>query len=217
MKRLPRFLGGEAGSVRSFEDWSKVMRLAAICFAVSTLAASSSLAQTVPALPGSRSTGRPVTQAPIGHRQPAVSDLPPDVARKEGQPEEEAPSRAQTPPGRGGGPPTLQVGTSCAAAGQGAVILGRNKEACLADEKAAQDTLKQNWSKFSAAVKSQCAGLEIVGGPASYVELLSCLEVMRDAKSIEATDPLAGDIEPSSRAAASESRRRSGRRHRTHG
>ena len=43
----------EAGSVRGFEDWSKVMRLAAICFAVSTLAASSSLAQTVPAAPSS--------------------------------------------------------------------------------------------------------------------------------------------------------------------
>jgi hypothetical protein len=93
-------------------------------------------------------------------------------------------------------PPTLQVGPSCEVAGQSAVVLGRNKEACLADEKAAQGTLKQNWSKFSAAVKSQCVGLEITGGAASYVELLSCMEVMRDAKSIEATDPLAGDTEP---------------------
>ena len=33
------------------------------------------------------------------------------------------------------------------------------------------------------------------GGPASYVELLSCLEILRDAKSIEATDPLAGDMD----------------------
>jgi hypothetical protein len=33
------------------------------------------------------------------------------------------------------------------------------------------------------------------GGPASYVELVSCLEVLRDAKSIEATDPLEGDME----------------------
>jgi hypothetical protein len=33
------------------------------------------------------------------------------------------------------------------------------------------------------------------GGPASYVELVSCLEVLRDAKSIEATDPLGGDME----------------------
>jgi hypothetical protein len=34
------------------------------------------------------------------------------------------------------------------------------------------------------------------GGPASYVELLSCLEILRDAKIIEADDPLAGgDVE----------------------
>jgi hypothetical protein len=31
-------------------------------------------------------------------------------------------------------------------------------------------------------------------GPASYVELLSCLEILRDAKSIEANDSLAGDM-----------------------
>jgi hypothetical protein len=32
------------------------------------------------------------------------------------------------------------------------------------------------------------------GGPASYVELLSCLEILRDAKNIEAFDPLADDM-----------------------
>jgi hypothetical protein len=196
------------------------MRLAAICFAISTLAASSSLAQQVPAL------GPGVLPAPIGHRQPTIGDLPPAVVREEQHPADVSPekpqperaaSRGQNPRGRGGAPPTLQVGPSCEAAGRGAIVLGRNKEACLADEKAAQDTLKQNWSKFSAEVKSQCVGLEANGGPASYVELLSCLEVMRDAKSIEASDPLAGDLEPSSRAAASESRGRNARRHRTHG
>jgi hypothetical protein len=42
-----------------------------------------------------------------------------------------------------GGLPKLQVGPSCDAAARGSVILGRNKEACLADETTAQDTLKQ--------------------------------------------------------------------------
>jgi hypothetical protein len=46
--------------------------------------------------------------------------------------------------------------------------------------------------RTSAADKTTCIGMETAGGPASYVELLSCLEVLRDAKSIEATDPLAG-------------------------
>jgi hypothetical protein len=73
-----------------------------------------------------------------------------------------------------------------------AFVLGRNKQACLADETDAQNTLKQNWSKYPATDKTICSGMTTSGGPASYVELVSCLEILRDAKSIEATDPLAG-------------------------
>ena len=73
-------------------------------------------------------------------------------------------------------------------------MLGRNKEACLADETAAQDTLKQNWSKYAANDKTQCIGMVTTGGPASYVELLSCIEIMRDARVIENTDPLESDL-----------------------
>jgi hypothetical protein len=94
------------------------------------------------------------------------------------------------------GPPILQVGPSCEAAGAGSVILGRNKESCLADETAAQDTLKQNWPKYLAADKSDCVTLENSGGPASYVELVSCLEVMRDARSIRNEDPLGSELGP---------------------
>ena len=56
--------------------------------------------------------------------------------------------------------PESQVGPSCEAAGAGSVILGRNKESCLADETTAQDTLKQNWPKYLAADKSDCVTLE---------------------------------------------------------
>ena len=101
--------------------------------------------------------------------------------------------RAQIPRGGGGGPPTLQVEPSCEAAARGAVVLGRNKEACLADETTAQDTLKQNWSKYAAADKSECIGMVTTGGPASYVELLSCVEILRDARNIHNADALEGD------------------------
>jgi len=100
----------------------------------------------------------------------------------------------------------LRVESSCEAAGRGAVVLGRNKEACLADETTAQDTLKQNWSKYSAADKTQCVGMTKNGGPASYVELLSCLEIMRDARNIRNADPVEADNDSIS------SRRRRGRR-----
>jgi hypothetical protein len=72
-------------------------------------------------------------------------------------------------------------------------MLGRNKEACLADETAAQDTLKQNWSKYVAGDKSECVGMVTTGGPPSYVELLSCIEIYRDARNIRNADALESD------------------------
>ena len=162
------------------------MRLActSICLAI-TLAGSGALAQ-MPPLPGS--------PAPIGHRQPSIRDLPPDTARQ-GAPPETAPAQVQTARGRGGRPPNLQVGASCEAAGRYGSVLGRNKEACLADETAAQDTLKQNWSKYAASDKSDCLGMVTTGGPASYVELLSCVEILRDARNIRNADVLESDNE----------------------
>jgi hypothetical protein len=65
------------------------MRLAAICAAILTLAASGALAQETPTSlsPASRepSTVGAAWQAPVGHRQPRLSDLPPDLARQEEQ------------------------------------------------------------------------------------------------------------------------------------
>jgi len=60
--------------------------------------------------------------------------------------------------------------------------------ACIADETAARDALKKNWSKYSATDKQQCLGMEKTGGPASYVELQSCLEIRRDARDIRIPD-----------------------------
>ena len=125
--------------------------------------------------------------APVGHRQPSIRGLPLDVSHKEEQPgghQRERKSRAVVAAA------TLRVGPSCEAAGRGAVVLGRNKEACLADETTAQDTLKQNWSKYVASDKSDCVGMVRTGGPASYVELLSCVEILRDARNIRNADAL---------------------------
>ena len=71
--------------------------------------------------------------------------------------------------------------------------LAPDKKACLGDETTAQDTLRQNWSKYAAADKSECIGMVTTGGPASYVELLSCVEILRDARNIRNTDALASD------------------------
>jgi hypothetical protein len=199
------------------------MRRPTIFVAVLALAAGGAFAQEIPSL-GSRlpsTTGQVVPQAPVGHRQPAIKDLPPDVAREELQPErpptqasqkDNIDRRLKTCPGCAGGPPTLQVGPSCVAAGAGSVILGRNKESCLADETTAQDTLKQNWSKYPATDKADCVTLEHSGGPASYVELLSCLETVRDARSIRNTDPLESDLGPTPASGPTPARMRRGKR-----
>ncbi len=164
-----------------------------------------------------------VPQAPVGHRQPTATDVPalrPSTSTTSDQTitlttpaaTPSTPARGRSARTRGGGsaggPPVLQVVTSCEAAGRGAVVLGRNKEACLADETTAQDTLKQNWAKYAANDKTQCVGMTRTGGPASYVELLSCLEIMRDARQIQNADPLESDNTTAANAPTSTSRRR---------
>ena len=96
-------------------------------------------------------------------------------------------------------PPKLNVNQSCDAASRGAITAGRNKEACLADERTAEDDLAKNWSKYNAADKTQCIGNVKTGGPPSYVELLSCLEIMRDSKAIRQTDLLDQPLLPNIR------------------
>jgi hypothetical protein len=49
-------------------------------------------------------------------------------------------------------------------------------------------------SAAAAGDKTLCIGMESSGGPASYVELLSCLEVNRDAREIQSADPLEADL-----------------------
>jgi hypothetical protein len=99
-------------------------------------------------------------------------------------------------PARADDVPTLQIGPSCDAAGRGTVVLGRSRESCLADETTARDALQKNWSKYSATDKQQCLGMEKAGGPSSYVELQSCLEIRRDARDIRNGGPLESDNDP---------------------
>jgi hypothetical protein len=89
-------------------------------------------------------------------------------------------------------PPKLNVGPSCDTAGRGAISFGRNTEACMGDEREAEDQLTKNWSQYSHAHKSQCVGMTTAGGPSSYVELISCLDIMTAAATInKGDDPLA--------------------------
>src|ERR1700722_3284193 len=74
---------------------------------------------------------------------------------------------AQTAIAFADGPPTLNVGPSCNAAARGAIVIGRDKQACMGDENAALDVLKKNWAQYNAKDKVQCVGNVRTGGPAS--------------------------------------------------
>jgi hypothetical protein len=91
-------------------------------------------------------------------------------------------------------PPKLNAGPSCDAAAQGAISLGRDKEACMGDEREAEDVLTKNWSQYTRAHKTQCVGMTSKGGPPSYVELISCLDIMKDAAAINKADPSFGNF-----------------------
>jgi hypothetical protein len=80
-------------------------------------------------------------------------------------------------------PPKLDVQTSCeAAASRG--INGRTSQACMDEENSAQSTLRDKWAQFSVSQRSRCTGLVQTGGPPSYVELLTCLEMAEQAQKI---------------------------------
>jgi hypothetical protein len=122
----------------------------------------------------------------------ARDEQPADGSRGEQQPESASP-RGQNARARAGGPPALNIDTSCETAGMGSVVLGRDEKACLGDEITAQDTLRQNWSKYAAADRRDCIGMVTTGGPPSYVEPLSCVEMLRDARDIYNTDAQEAD------------------------
>jgi hypothetical protein len=52
---------------------------------------------------------------------------------------------------------------------------------CSQDEGVAVRELQRAWAQFAGADKRTCVGATTIGGFASYVELLTCLEMARDA------------------------------------
>jgi hypothetical protein len=84
-----------------------------------------------------------------------------------------------------GVPPKLDVTKSCNAAAQAS---GRAKEACLESEQSGQSILAKKWSKYHADDKTRCIALVQIGGVPSYVELLSCLDALQDARDLRDSD-----------------------------
>jgi hypothetical protein len=100
--------------------------------------------------------------------------------------------------------PTLNVEQVCRGiAQQGGVSfhdtdIAEEKKNCLDSEKAIRDELVKEWSSFTPADKVACTNESTMGGDSSYTELLTCLEMARDVRTMnsEANKPAATAAKP---------------------
>jgi hypothetical protein len=77
--------------------------------------------------------------------------------------------------------PNFDVAKECRFEGGSTADIDR----CHQDETTALEQLKANWAQFTGVDKSTCHSLATVGGFASYVELLTCLEMTREANNTD--------------------------------
>lgn len=100
--------------------------------------------------------------------------------------------------------PTLNVEQVCQGiAQQGGVSfhdtdIAEEKQNCLDSEQAIRDELEKEWSSFAPADKVACTNESKMGGDSSYTELLTCLEMARDVRTMnsEANQPAAAPSKP---------------------
>lgn len=83
------------------------------------------------------------------------------------------------------GVPTIDVGPSCRAAAAGNKN-AQDADSCRRSELAARETLVKLWDSFPAADRTGCYKLTTTGTPGTYSELLTCLEMRRDARDLRA-------------------------------
>ena len=79
--------------------------------------------------------------------------------------------------------PVLDVGPSCRAAASGSLGLKQDLDGCLKTEQNARTQIAKEWSGFTAGDRSTCVGPS-TSAPRTYTELLTCLELMRDARKL---------------------------------
>ena len=83
--------------------------------------------------------------------------------------------------------PTYNVKPTCRAAIDLAGVTGRTAEMCEASEAQARGEIVKGWPTFSEAAKDRCLQTSARQSP-SYVELVVCLEAMRDSQKRQEKD-----------------------------
>ena len=82
--------------------------------------------------------------------------------------------------------PRLDVAGACRAAAGADIGIKYDADRCLKSENDARDQLRAQWANYPAADRSLCTQTATMGGTASYVELITCLELKRDVAKMPA-------------------------------
>src|SRR5207253_8721729 len=85
--------------------------------------------------------------------------------------------------------PTLNITPTCTPIENDKTFPIDTKQ-CLKTEHEVRGQLVKEWTNFPAADRSQCTAMASMGGMASYVALITCLEMKRDVAKL----PPAGDL-----------------------
>ena len=80
--------------------------------------------------------------------------------------------------------PKFDIERTCRPAAVAGVLPGRDSSACQRDENEARTKLEQDWAQYSVAQRRHCAGFAGLDRAPSYVELLTCLEMAKQAKEL---------------------------------
>jgi len=98
--------------------------------------------------------------------------------------------------------PVLNVDQVCQGiAQQGGVTfhdsaVANEKKNCLDSEQGIREELEKQWSSFSPPDKTACTNESRMGGESSYTELLTCLEMARDVRTMRSEQESANSAPP---------------------
>jgi hypothetical protein len=81
--------------------------------------------------------------------------------------------------------PHLNVTPSCRASADGILGVKQDIDSCLKSENEARNQIAQQWNQFPASDRAGCTSLTTMGGMGgTYTEMLTCLEMKRDARKL---------------------------------
>ncbi|BAT60494.1 hypothetical protein GJW-30_1_03038 [Variibacter gotjawalensis] len=84
--------------------------------------------------------------------------------------------------------PNFDARPGCQAGARSGLVAKPDTDACVRGELKARDHMVQQWAEFPAPDKQRCVAKTHMGGPPSYVEVLTCLELARDVRRMPKDD-----------------------------